>query len=95
AAYRRCHWQSEGPGAGHRSQRQPAHRDPALPVQLGAVQARAEQVLQILAAKTGTPARFSAEGRSDTEPLASNAHGRGSGEESSGGNHSLGGGSRV
>jgi len=36
-------------------------------------QARAEQVLQILAAKTGTPARFSAEGRSDTEPLASNA----------------------
>ncbi|AMB84266.1 hypothetical protein AWM79_02690 [Pseudomonas agarici] len=35
--------------------------------------ARAEQVLQILAAKTGTPARFSAEGRSDTEPLASNA----------------------
>ncbi len=36
-------------------------------------QARAEQVLQILAAKTGQPERFSAEGRSDTEPLASNA----------------------
>lgn len=36
-------------------------------------QARAEQVLQILAAKTGQPQRFSAEGRSDTEPLASNA----------------------
>jgi type VI secretion system protein ImpK len=36
-------------------------------------QARAEQVLQILAAKTGQPQRFTAEGRSDTEPLASNA----------------------
>jgi type VI secretion system protein ImpK len=36
-------------------------------------QVRAEQVLQILAAKTGQPQRFSAEGRSDTEPLASNA----------------------
>ncbi|NBF07817.1 DotU family type VI secretion system protein [Pseudomonas sp. Fl4BN1] len=36
-------------------------------------QARAESVLQILAAKTGQPERFSAEGRSDTEPLASNA----------------------
>jgi len=36
-------------------------------------QTRAEQVLQILAAKTGQPERFSAEGRSDTEPLASNA----------------------
>ncbi|MFY1665664.1 DotU family type VI secretion system protein [Pseudomonas sp. Pseu.R1] len=36
-------------------------------------QARAEQVLQILAAKTGQPERFSAEGRSDTEPVASNA----------------------
>lgn len=36
-------------------------------------QARAEQVLQILAAKTGQAERFSAEGRSDTEPVASNA----------------------
>lgn len=36
-------------------------------------QARAEQVLQILAAKTGQPQRFTAEGRSDTEPVASNA----------------------
>jgi type VI secretion system protein ImpK len=36
-------------------------------------QARAEQVLQILSAKTGQPERFSAEGRSDTEPVASNA----------------------
>lgn len=36
-------------------------------------QARAESVLQILAAKTGQAERFSAEGRSDTEPLASNA----------------------
>jgi type VI secretion system protein ImpK len=35
--------------------------------------ARAEQVLQILAARTGQPERFSAEGRSDTEPVASNA----------------------
>ncbi|UXZ96528.1 DotU family type VI secretion system protein [Pseudomonas phytophila] len=35
-------------------------------------QARAEQVLQILAAKTGQPQRFTAEGRSDTEPLAPN-----------------------
>ncbi len=36
-------------------------------------QARAEQVLRILAAKTGQPQRFTAEGRSDTEPLGSNA----------------------
>jgi type VI secretion system protein ImpK len=36
-------------------------------------QARAEQVLQILAAKTGQPERFSAEGRSDTAPVAPNA----------------------
>ncbi|QBF28972.1 DotU family type VI secretion system protein [Pseudomonas tructae] len=35
-------------------------------------QARAEQVQQILAAKTGQPARFSAQGLSDTEPLAPN-----------------------
>lgn len=35
-------------------------------------QARAEQVLQMLSAKTGQPERFSAEGRSDTEPLAPN-----------------------
>jgi type VI secretion system protein ImpK len=35
-------------------------------------QARAEQVLQLLAAKTGQPQRFTAEGRSDTEPLAPN-----------------------
>lgn len=35
--------------------------------------ARAEQVLQILAARTGQLERFSAEGRSDTEPVASNA----------------------
>ncbi|WP_341961260.1 DotU family type VI secretion system protein [Pseudomonas sp. RC10] len=36
-------------------------------------QARAEQVLHIMAAKTGEPERFSAEGRSDTEPVTSNA----------------------
>ncbi|TVT86322.1 DotU family type VI secretion system protein [Pseudomonas sp. H3(2019)] len=36
-------------------------------------EARATSVLQILSAKTGQPERFSAEGRSDTEPLASNA----------------------
>ncbi|MBF4209889.1 DotU family type VI secretion system protein [Pseudomonas sp. RC2C2] len=36
-------------------------------------QARAEQVQQILAAKTGQPARFSAQGLSDTEPLAPNS----------------------
>jgi type VI secretion system protein ImpK len=36
-------------------------------------EARAQSVLQILSAKTGQPERFSAEGRSDTEPLASNA----------------------
>ncbi len=36
-------------------------------------QARAEQVRQLLAARTGQAERFSAEGRSDTEPLASNA----------------------
>lgn len=35
--------------------------------------ARAEQVMHILAARTGQPERFAAEGRSDTEPLASNA----------------------
>ena len=35
-------------------------------------QARAVQVQHILAAHTGQPERFSAEGRSDTEPLASN-----------------------
>lgn len=34
---------------------------------------RAEQVLHILAAKTGQPERFSAEGLSDTTPVASNA----------------------
>lgn len=36
-------------------------------------QDRAQQVLDILAAKTGQPERFTAEGRSDTEPVASNA----------------------
>ena len=35
--------------------------------------ARAEEVLQMLAARTGQAQRFSAEGLSDTEPLASNA----------------------
>lgn len=35
--------------------------------------ARALQVQQLLAAQTGAPERFTAEGRSDTEPLASNA----------------------
>ncbi|MCF5500772.1 DotU family type VI secretion system protein, partial [Pseudomonas syringae] len=40
-------------------------------------QARAEQVLHILAAKTGQPQRFTAEGRSDTEPLGSNASAEG------------------
>ena len=36
-------------------------------------QARAQEVAEILSAKTGQPERFTAEGRSDTEPLASNA----------------------
>ncbi|WP_416421583.1 DotU family type VI secretion system protein [Pseudomonas sp. App30] len=36
-------------------------------------QARAEEVRQLLAARTDQAERFSAEGRSDTEPLASNA----------------------
>lgn len=36
-------------------------------------QARAAEVEQLLAAKTGQAERFSAEGRSDTEPLATNA----------------------
>jgi type VI secretion system protein ImpK len=35
-------------------------------------QARAEEVRDILAARTGQPGRFSAQGLSDTEPLASN-----------------------
>lgn len=35
-------------------------------------QARAEEVRQILAARTGQPQRFSAQGLSDTEPLAPN-----------------------
>ena len=35
-------------------------------------QARAEEVKGILAARTGQPERFSAQGLSDTEPLASN-----------------------
>lgn len=35
-------------------------------------QARAEQVKDMLAARAGTPARFSAEGRGDTEPVAPN-----------------------
>lgn len=36
-------------------------------------QARAQEVAEILAAKTGDATRFKAEGRSDTEPVASNA----------------------
>lgn len=36
-------------------------------------QARAQQVMELLAARSGQPERFSAEGRSDTEPVASNA----------------------
>ncbi|MNQ40753.1 Motility protein B [compost metagenome] len=40
-------------------------------------QDRAQQVLDILAARTGQPARFTAEGRSDTEPVASNASAEG------------------
>jgi type VI secretion system protein ImpK len=36
-------------------------------------EARAKSVLEILAAKTGQADRFSAEGRSDTEPVATNA----------------------
>ncbi len=36
-------------------------------------QARAQEVAEMLAAKTGDAARFKAEGRSDTEPVASNA----------------------
>lgn len=35
-------------------------------------QDRAQQVMDILAARSGQPERFTAEGRSDTEPLASN-----------------------
>jgi type VI secretion system protein ImpK len=35
-------------------------------------QARADSVRAMLAATTGTPQRFSAEGRGDAEPLASN-----------------------
>jgi type VI secretion system protein ImpK len=35
-------------------------------------QDRAQQVMDVLAAKTGQPERFRAEGRSDTEPVASN-----------------------
>jgi type VI secretion system protein ImpK len=35
-------------------------------------QARAEAVKQVLAARTGTPGRFAAEGRGDTEPLVPN-----------------------
>jgi type VI secretion system protein ImpK len=35
-------------------------------------QARAEAVRQVLAARTGTPERFAAEGRGDTEPLVPN-----------------------
>ena len=34
--------------------------------------ARADSVRTLLATATGTPERFSAEGRGDTEPLASN-----------------------
>ncbi|MOA59595.1 Outer membrane porin F precursor [compost metagenome] len=40
-------------------------------------QDRAQQVLDILAARTGQPARFTAEGRSDSEPVASNASAEG------------------
>ncbi|CAG8865815.1 hypothetical protein PS627_01734 [Pseudomonas fluorescens] len=40
-------------------------------------QARAEQVKDILAARTGQPGRFTAQGLSDTEPLASNASAQG------------------
>lgn len=40
-------------------------------------QARASQVQQLLAAHTAQPERFTAEGRSDTEPLASNANAAG------------------
>ena len=36
-------------------------------------QARAQEVAEILAAKTGDATRFKAEGRSDTEPVTSNA----------------------
>jgi type VI secretion system protein ImpK len=35
-------------------------------------QARADAVKDMLAARTGTPARFTAEGRGDTEPIAPN-----------------------
>ncbi|MBK5002289.1 DotU family type VI secretion system protein [Pseudomonas sp. S31] len=40
-------------------------------------QARAEEVKAILVARTGQPERFSAQGLSDTEPLASNATAQG------------------
>ncbi|MCO7593540.1 MULTISPECIES: DotU family type VI secretion system protein [Pseudomonas] len=40
-------------------------------------QARAEEVRQLLAARTGQPGRFSAQGLSDTEPLASNGTAQG------------------
>ncbi|RAU46254.1 MULTISPECIES: DotU family type VI secretion system protein [unclassified Pseudomonas] len=46
---------------------------PRFPSNWALSQARAQQVLHILAAKTGQPERFSAEGVSDTQPLASNA----------------------
>jgi type VI secretion system protein ImpK len=36
-------------------------------------QARAQQVMDMLATRSGQPERFTAEGRSDTEPVASNA----------------------
>ncbi|MCY1440953.1 Motility protein B [compost metagenome] len=35
-------------------------------------QDRAQQVMEVLAARSGQPERFTAEGRSDTEPVTSN-----------------------
>jgi type VI secretion system protein ImpK len=50
---------------------------PKFPSNWELSQARAVQVLNILAANTGQPERFTAEGRSDSEPLASNENSEG------------------
>jgi len=65
--------QGQGPGARHRAQRQPPDCTLRFPSNWALSEARAKSVLEILAAKTGQGDRFSAEGRSDTEPVATNA----------------------
>lgn len=57
-------------------------------------EARAASVQQILSAKTGQPERFSAEGRSDIA-AGLERYNRGPRTQSSGRNHSIGGGGRV